>query len=1065
MMPNFDGARAMVGPLPGLGRRPSDSRALNAHHAWRRGGIALMVMWVHTAAAQTQIDFASKTPLGLVGNGTSVVKVRPSGFEFIEGGSARGRFRLVVNGEPHEVQADDARSAFFPGGVSYRLTLQGMAVEILHGATPASPYMVGVRVRNAKGPVELELESQGEPAVVPAGRTRIPLTAGEGHVILSAGRAKLPGSWQALRDRFEAPYRDGLVLRTPDPAVDRAVPFNHFLMRLGFNGRLHVCELFRWRDVWSRDLGSGLAPGAMIDGDVAAARTTIDYDLRRYAAANPRGLKVTDDPSQGGSAEGTAWLTRAVWRYYLLTGDRDFLVRAAAVLRPWLQAWIDRDADDRGLLIDVTEWMDHSRFLLFPDGARALYSNVLFVDLLRNFANIERTLGHPEAAGRLEGVRTRFVRGINAALWNETAGRYDNLVLWGARDERSSSDGNALAVLSGVVPADRVPRVLTAVRQTNWRRAGSVTITPPMTHVDAHNDQNVKVWPWWNAVEARARFLNGDVEGGLRLLEAFARTLDDDRYPGLVEELLTPEGVSEGGPAFVTAAGAYQDAVFEGLLGIQIMEPGRSRLRVSPNVPADWATWRATVPLPQGRLMLVQADGKLQIRVTDPRVKVIEAPSAALVRGARHAALSERELPALLDSSPPAPVAPPPPTRRRAATFVESGLPAPALAGLPHRQVSAEQLLTLDPESVRALVVPGNALPRKTRSGADLQGALGRFLDHGGALVFWGATMHDRQTMGEHGGVIDWYEYRPRIGYRALEGWTFRPSPDGGEVDHVEEYGLKQGWHAEAQSDTGWTDVTVPRVWEDHPSSRYTGWEWFRAPLYLPAEARGRPLVLTLGRINSQDWTYINGVLVGADKGNQVFRSYPIKPGDAAYAALHFGGDNVVAIQVLYAGPGGGLYADVPTIGIESDELAWIPLDAETGAAREYPERHGVVSWGRGDFFNSWETSRGAFGFAIEGHGVEFAGPLAGLPPLEGATRAAFTDFAISKPWLFQPLAWTRTHRQLLYPDRGERYPVAARIVNTETGGEFILIPESIAESGLGLEVMRRLGIEVDDAR
>ena len=55
----------------------------------------------------------------------------------------------------------------------------------------------------------------------------------------------------------------------------------------------------------------------------AAARTTIDYDLHRHAIANPRGLKVTEDASQGGSAEGLAWLTRAVWRYYLLMGDRE----------------------------------------------------------------------------------------------------------------------------------------------------------------------------------------------------------------------------------------------------------------------------------------------------------------------------------------------------------------------------------------------------------------------------------------------------------------------------------------------------------------------------------------------------------------------------------------------------------------------------------------------------------------------------------------------------------------------------------------------------------------------
>ena len=92
---------------------------------------------------------------------------------------------------------------------------------------------------------------------------------------------------------------------------------------------------------------------------------------------------------------------------------------------------------------------------------------------------------------------------------------------------------------------------------------------------------------------------------------------------------------------------------------------------------------------------------------------------------------------------------------------------------------------------------------------------------------------------------------------------------------------------------------------------------------------------------------------------------------------------------------------------------------------------------------------------------MEFVGPLEGITPLPVATREAFTDFAISKPWLFQPLAWTRAHRKLLYPDHGERYPIAARIVNTQTGGEFILIPESIAQSPAGPEVLKRIHIDL----
>jgi len=59
----------------------------------------------------------------------TIVKVRPGGFDFFEGGNAVGRFRLIVDGEPYELQADDASSSFLSGGVSYRLTVRGVEVE------------------------------------------------------------------------------------------------------------------------------------------------------------------------------------------------------------------------------------------------------------------------------------------------------------------------------------------------------------------------------------------------------------------------------------------------------------------------------------------------------------------------------------------------------------------------------------------------------------------------------------------------------------------------------------------------------------------------------------------------------------------------------------------------------------------------------------------------------------------------------------------------------------------------------------------------------------------------
>lgn len=1011
------------------------------------------------APERNAIEYEGRAPEGLVGNGRSVVKVRPEGFEFFSGGTGAGRFRLVLDGQPHEIDSSRPNATFFPGGVLYRLDVAGAEISVLHGASSDVAYFAAIRVRRATERVELEVEGRSQPALVPSGRISVKVTNGEGTLVLSTGQSVPVGSFDELRSRLEAPYLVGLRLSTPSLAIDRAVPFNRQLLDLGFDGRLHVCEIFRWRDVWSRDLGSGLAPGAMIGGRFEAARTTIEYDLRRYRAANPQGLKVTADPSQGGSAEGTAWLARAVWRYYLLTGDRAFLVDAARTLRPWVKAWIDRDAAETGLLVDVTEWMDHSRFFLFPDGARVLYSNVLFVDLLTTFAKIERTLADEEAARRLDDFGTRFVRGINAGLWNESSGEYDNLALWGRRDERSSSAENSLAVLCGVASPERARRALATVRSRNWRPAGSVTIAPPMTHVDEHNDHNFKMWPWWNAVEARARLRNGDVEGGIHLLERCAATLEDESYPGMIEELTTPEGISEGGHAFLSAAGSFLDAVFEGLLGIEILEPGCARIRIAPNVPPSWMDWRAVVPLPQGELRLTVTGGKLAIRVTDPRVKVVEVPSGASVEGAEKGALTTPRWTEPADLTAPHPLPVPPPRPRSAATFFEEGIPSKPLAGLPKRRVSADELLRLDPADVGALVVSGNALPRLSRSGGDVQTALALYLDRGGALVFFGATMEERGTMGETSGVVEWYEVRPVVRREPISGWRLQASMDSPAVRRDDERGLVGGWQRPEVSDATWREIKVPGWWEEFLGSSYDGWGWYRAQFRLPAAWRGQTVVLQLGRVDDDDWTFVNGIQVGSTRGAQKIRRYEIKPGDPAYAELAFGADNVVAVQVLDGGGTGGLGTDSPTIGVVTSDLAWTPIDPRDGIALERAVRFGVVSWGAGDFFSSWEASRGAFGFRIDGRGVKFAGPLADRPALGVEVHEAFTDFAVAKPWIFQPLAFTETKRRLLFPDHGEHYPCMARIVNRHSGGEIALIPASLADAPGGAELLSKLQI------
>ena len=109
---------------------------------------------------------------------------------------------------------------------------------------------------------------------------------------------------------------------------------------------------------------------------------------------------------------------KLVWRVFRHTGDRDWLARMIEAFEPWMEVWIARDADQDGLIVDVTEWMDHSRFLRLVEGQRTLYSNVLYPGL-RRFAYVCDALGRDADADRYRDLADRSRTAIQDAFWDE----------------------------------------------------------------------------------------------------------------------------------------------------------------------------------------------------------------------------------------------------------------------------------------------------------------------------------------------------------------------------------------------------------------------------------------------------------------------------------------------------------------------------------------------------------------------------------------------------------------------------------------------------------------------
>lgn len=128
-----------------------------------------------------------------------------------------------------------------------------------------------------------------------------------------------------------------------------------------------------------------------------------------------------------------------------------------------------------------------------------------------------------------------------------------------------------------------------------------------------------------------------------------------------------------------------------------------------------------------------------------------------------------------------------------------------------------------------------------------------------------------------------------------------------------------QGNPAEAGfDDRQWKTMRVPSVegWEATGQEGLDGAVWLRTSFELPQNWAGKNLVLELGRVRDQDFTYVNGKLVGTTN-NADSRKYTIP------AAALVSGTNTLAIQVLNFNDRGGIVGNRDTtrpIGIYAED-------------------------------------------------------------------------------------------------------------------------------------------------
>ncbi|KPK65870.1 MAG: hypothetical protein AMK73_01720 [Planctomycetes bacterium SM23_32] len=132
-------------------------------------------------------------------------------------------------------------------------------------------------------------------------------------------------------------------------------------------------------------------------------------------------------------------------------------------------------------------------------------------------------------------------------------------------------------------------------------------------------------------------------------------------------------------------------------------------------------------------------------------------------------------------------------------------------------------------------------------------------------------------------------------------GWVGEADPD--------EVGLEQGWHRPEFDDSAWQPIEVPGTWESQRPelADYDGIFWYRKEFDLPAVPQEAELVLTMGAVDDEDWTYLNGELIGSITAETHEQHWAAPRRYEMPRRLLRAGRNVLAVRVRDTYMGGGI--------------------------------------------------------------------------------------------------------------------------------------------------------------
>lgn len=116
------------------------------------------------------------------------------------------------------------------------------------------------------------------------------------------------------------------------------------------------------------------------------------------------------------------------------------------------------------------------------------------------------------------------------------------------------------------------------------------------------------------------------------------------------------------------------------------------------------------------------------------------------------------------------------------------------------------------------------------------------------------------------------------------------------------ERGEAEGWYAPNYDKSHWKPLAVPGVWRADSLAKIDGVVWTTTHIDIPASMAGKEAVISLGMIDDDDVTWVNGHRVGSTQGYTTLRRYPIPAG------VLKAGANELTIKIIDDHGNGGCY-------------------------------------------------------------------------------------------------------------------------------------------------------------